>query len=61
MVWQEVIENSNVWIYEYVANGYRANAIALPLSNDALAIVSPPLDFLKRISPRSMPKEKLQH
>lgn len=43
MVWQEVIENSNVWVYEYVANGYKANAIALPLDDSALAIVSPPI------------------
>lgn len=42
MVWQEVIESSNVWVYEYGANGYKANAIAIPLDDDALAIISPP-------------------
>lgn len=43
MVWQEVIENSNIWVYEYIANGYKANTIALPLDDSALAIVSPPI------------------
>lgn len=43
MVWQEVIQNSNVWIYEYVAKGYKANVIALPLDDNTLAIVSPPV------------------
>jgi hypothetical protein len=45
MVWQEVIENSNVWVYEYVANGYKANAIALPLNENDWAIVSPPISL----------------
>ena len=27
MVWQEVLEGSNVWVYEYLANGYKANAL----------------------------------
>lgn len=43
MVWQEVLQGSNVWIYEYVANGYRANAVALPLDENRLAILSPPI------------------
>jgi hypothetical protein len=51
MAWQEVIKDSNVWVYEYVANGYRANAIAILLDGhsdrlrhrDELAIVSPPI------------------
>jgi hypothetical protein len=43
MVWQEVIQGSNVWVYEYVANGYKANAIALSLNENELAIVSPPI------------------
>ncbi|MBD2338278.1 hypothetical protein H6G64_14980 [Calothrix sp. FACHB-156] len=43
MVWQEVIAGSNVWVYEYVANGYKANAIAIPLNENNFAIVSPPL------------------
>jgi len=43
MVWQEVIEGSNVWVYEYLANGYKANAVALPLDESHLAIVSPPI------------------
>lgn len=42
MVWQEVIEGSNVWVYEYVPNGYKANAVALLLDETKLAIVSPP-------------------
>ncbi len=29
MVWQEVIEGSNLWVYEYRANGYKANAMAI--------------------------------
>ncbi|MBD2210948.1 hypothetical protein H6G27_13800 [Nostoc linckia FACHB-104] len=43
MVWQEVIAGSNVWVYEYVANGYKANAIAIPLNENNFAIVSPPI------------------
>jgi hypothetical protein len=43
MVWQEVIENRNVWLYEYVANGYQVNASALPLNENDWAIVSPPV------------------
>ena len=51
MVWQEVIKDSHVWVYEYVANGYRANALAMLLDchsdrlsqRDELAIVSPPI------------------
>ncbi len=43
MVWQEVIEGSNVWVYEYRANGYKANAMAILQGNNALVIVSPPL------------------
>lgn len=42
MVWQEVIASSNVWIYEYRANGYQANVIAMPLDGDSLAVISPP-------------------
>ncbi|MBI4779805.1 MAG: hypothetical protein HY785_00630 [Oscillatoriophycideae cyanobacterium NC_groundwater_1537_Pr4_S-0.65um_50_18] len=42
MVWQAVPENSNVWVYEYVANGYKANAFAFVLDSNHLAIVSPP-------------------
>lgn len=42
MAWQEVIAGSNVWRYEYIANGYRANAVALPLNEQDWAIVSPP-------------------
>lgn len=47
MVWQEVLEGSNVWVYEYGANGYKANAIAIPLDDNALAIVSPPIGLSK--------------
>jgi hypothetical protein len=43
MVWQEVIEDSQVWVYEYIANGYKANAIAFLLDENNLAIVSPPI------------------
>lgn len=43
MAWQKVIEGSNVWVYEYVANGYKANAIAIPLNENELAIISPPI------------------
>lgn len=43
MVWKEVIENSNVWVYEYVANGYKANAFAFVLDSNHLAIISPPI------------------
>lgn len=43
MVWQEVVAGSNVWVYEYIANGYRANAIALPLNENDWAVVSPPI------------------
>ncbi|HEY9664294.1 MAG TPA: hypothetical protein V6C65_38105 [Allocoleopsis sp.] len=43
MVWQEVVENSNVWVYEYVANGYQANAFAFLLDDHHLAIISPPV------------------
>jgi acyl CoA:acetate/3-ketoacid CoA transferase alpha subunit len=43
MAWQEVIEGSSVWVYEYVANGYKANAIAILLDKNALVIVSPPI------------------
>jgi hypothetical protein len=54
MVWQEVLKDSHVWVYEYVANGYRANAFAMLLDNrsdklsqrDELAIVSPPIGLL---------------
>jgi hypothetical protein len=31
MAWQEVIKDSNVWVYEYIADGYRANAIAMSI------------------------------
>lgn len=47
MVWQEVITGSKVWVYEYVANGYKANAIAIPLNENNLAIVSPPTNVLE--------------
>lgn len=43
MVWQELIEDSNVWIYEYVANGYKANAFAFLLDENNLAVISPPI------------------
>jgi hypothetical protein len=51
MAWQEVIKDSNVWVYEYIADGYRANALAMLLDahsdrlhqRDELAIVSPPI------------------
>lgn len=43
MVWQEVLENSNVWVYEYDANGYKANAFAFALDGNHLAIISPPI------------------
>lgn len=43
MVWQEVLKDSNVWIYEYVANGYKANALAFVLNGSNLAVVSPPI------------------
>lgn len=43
MVWQEVIEDSNVWVYEYVVNGYKANAFAFVLDGNNLAIISPPV------------------
>lgn len=42
MVWQEVIKGSNVWVYEYVANGYKTNAVAILLNGNDLTIVSPP-------------------
>lgn len=43
MVWKDVIKNSNVWVYEYVANGYKANALAFVLDSNHLAIISPPI------------------
>lgn len=43
MVWQEVTPSSNVWVYEYMANGYKANAIAISLDDGEIAIVSPPI------------------
>jgi len=43
MVWQEVLENSSVWVCEYVASGYKANAFAFVLDGHQLAIVSPPI------------------
>lgn len=47
MAWQEVMPNSDVWVYEYRVNGYRSNAIALPLNERDWArdwaIVSPPV------------------
>jgi hypothetical protein len=43
MAWQEVLENSNVWVYEYDANGYKANAFAFGLDGNYLAIISPPI------------------
>ncbi len=43
MVWQEVLESSNVWVYEYVANGYKVNAFAFVLNGNHLAIISPPI------------------
>lgn len=46
MVWQQLIEGNNIWYYEYTANGYKANAIAFPLDDHALAIVSPPVGLL---------------
>jgi len=42
MVWQEVIKDSNVWVYEYVANGYKANTFAIVLDGNNLAMISPP-------------------
>lgn len=42
MVWQEVIKDSNVWVYEYVANGYKANTFAIMLDGNNLAMISPP-------------------
>lgn len=41
-MWQEVLEHSNVWVYEYVANGYKANAFAFVLGDNHLAVISPP-------------------
>ncbi|KAM3098848.1 hypothetical protein ACKFKF_16400 [Phormidesmis sp. 146-12] len=43
MTWQKVLENSNVWVYEYVANGYKANAFAFVLDGNHLAVISPPI------------------
>lgn len=51
MDWQEVIKDSNVWVYKYIADGYRANALAMSIDGhsdrlhqqDELAIVSPPI------------------
>lgn len=43
MPWQEILEGSNVCVYEYAANGYKANAIAMLLDDHALAVVSPPI------------------
>lgn len=43
MGWQEVLENSNVWVYEYDANGYKANAFAFMLNGNHLAVISPPI------------------
>jgi hypothetical protein len=42
-MWQEVLEHSNVWVYEYVANGYKANAFAFVLNDNHLAVISPPI------------------
>ncbi|HEY9620880.1 MAG TPA: hypothetical protein V6C78_10945 [Crinalium sp.] len=44
-MWQEVLENSNVWVYEYVANGYKANAFAFVLDGNHLAVISPPIEL----------------
>jgi hypothetical protein len=43
MVWQEVSKDSNVWVYEYVANGYKANAVAFLLDANQIAVISPPI------------------
>lgn len=42
MTWQEVIEGANVWVHEYEANSYKANAFAVLLDENSLAIISPP-------------------
>ena len=42
MPWQEVIPGSSVCVCEYVANGYEANSVAVPLRERDLAIISPP-------------------
>jgi hypothetical protein len=43
MAWQEVIPGSKVWVYEYLANGYKANSMAVLLNEHDLAIISPPV------------------
>lgn len=43
MVWQEILENSNVWVYEYLVNGYKANAFAFTFNGNHVAIISPPV------------------
>ena len=49
MAWQEVLPDSNVWFYEYSYPNYKgdaiykANAIAFPLNDRDLAVVSPPI------------------
>lgn len=42
MTWQEVIESANVWVHEYEVNSYKANAFAVLLDKNSLAIISPP-------------------
>lgn len=42
MSWQEVIEGANVWVHEYEVNSYKANAFAILLDENSLAIISPP-------------------
>ena len=42
MTWQEVIKNAGVWLHEYEANSYKANAFAVLLNEHDLAIISPP-------------------
>lgn len=43
MVWQEVLEGSDTWVYEYsVPNYSQVNAFAVLLEDKTIAIISPP-------------------
>lgn len=42
MVWQEAIEGAGVWVHEYDVVDFKANAFAVLLDDNALAIISPP-------------------
>ncbi|MBE9168610.1 hypothetical protein IQ238_14200 [Pleurocapsales cyanobacterium LEGE 06147] len=46
MVWQELIEGTDVWVHEYGVLGYsQVNAFAVLLDDRTLAVISPPTEM----------------